>query len=148
MQHCVESARVILDVTITRPDGSSFSTRVSSKWFTEKFILNGPLPTGTRVSRLEEFTVDERICNAANEAFDLINSSGGFMVFGWTKRDEVQDQAVDQPGNGLPRNAPRVVVEAGTLNYHVTRMDPMNPETIDLGALDRIQVDVATDLTT
>ncbi len=38
------------------------------------------------------------------------------------------------------------MVEAGTLNYHVTRIDPMHPETIDLMALNGLKVNVATDL--
>ncbi len=68
------------------------------------------------------------------------------MVLGWTKRGEVQDLAVDQPGNGLPHNAPCVMVEAGDLRYHVTRIELTQPKEIDLDILDGLKIDVATDL--
>ncbi len=53
---------------------------------------------------------------------------------------------MDQPGNGLPHNAKCVQVESGTLNYNVTRLDPMRPEDIDLDVLQEMKVDIATGL--
>jgi len=48
----------------------------------------------------------------------------------------------------LPHNVPRVVVEAGNLNYHITRIEHTRPEDIDLDILNGLKVDVATtDLT-
>ena len=37
-------------------------------------------------------------------------------------------------------------MHAGTLNYHVTRIDPMRPEDVDLDILLGLKVDIATDL--
>jgi len=140
-------AVVVLDIEVVLPDGTRFPTQLCSKWFNRHFIFSNVFPAGTSASHLEEYEVEDRIYAAANGVIDLINNdAGGFMVYGWTKRGEVQDQAVDQPGNGLPHNAPRVMVEAGTLNYHVTRIDPMQPEAIDLNVLDGLKVDVATGL--
>ena len=56
-------------------------------------------------------------------------------MFGWVKRGEVQDSGVDQPNNGLAYNAQRVMVEAGTLNHHISRLDSMFPMRIDLEEL-------------
>jgi len=49
----------------------------SSKWFNRKLIFNGSLPTGTQANHLEDFVVDERINNAANAVFELVNNNGG-----------------------------------------------------------------------
>lgn len=96
---------------------------------------------------MEDFEVEDRIFNAANAVTTYINDNAGrFMVIGWTKPGEVQDQAVDQPGNGLPYNAPRAMVQAGNINYHVTRIDPMIPEVIDNDVLNGLKVDVTTGL--
>lgn len=38
------------------------------------------------------------------------------------------------------------MVEARTLNYHITRIDPMQSEVIDLERLNGLKVNVATDL--
>ena len=105
------------------------------------------MPVGMRASHLEDFEVEDRIYNVASAVTSLINNTaGGFMISGWTKRGEVQDQAVDQPGNGLPHNASRMMIHAGTLNYHVTRIDPMQPEKVDLDVLQRLKIDVVTGL--
>ena len=141
MRHRKGSVLVSFFVTIVKADGTSFTAEYCSKSFCRTFIFNGDLPNGIRASHLEEFVVDERINNAANAVFDLVNSTGGWTISGWaTKRGEVQDQAVDQPGNGLPYNAPRVLIEAGNLNYHITRMVPTRPEDIDLDVLEGLKV--------
>ena len=38
------------------------------------------------------------------------------------------------------------MVQAGTLNYHVTRIDPMQPGSVDLDILQGLKVDVVTGL--
>eukprot|EP00957_Ditylum_brightwellii_P100590 7667482-Ditylum_brightwellii.AAC.1 len=58
------------------------------------------------------------------------------------KHGEVQDQGVDQPNNGLPRNASRVRVQSGTLHHHITRMDPMLPGDVNITLLNQMKFDV------
>ena len=58
-----------------------------------------------------------------------------FHVIGWENRGKVQYQGVDQPSNssnGLPCNAARVMVEYGTLNHHITRLDHMRPSDVNV----------------
>ena len=38
------------------------------------------------------------------------------------------------------------MVNAGRLNYHVTRIDTMRPEDVDIDVLHNLKVDVATGL--
>ena len=141
------NAVIMFDVVITLQNGTSFTAQLSSKKFNRQYIFSGPLPAGTRAAHMEDYEVEDRIYTAANSFFQLINNTaGGFMVVGWTKRGEVQDQAVDQPGNGLPHNAPRAMVQSGNLNYHITRIDPMRPKDVDLDILQGLKVDVATGL--
>jgi len=147
MRHRKGSVLVDFYITFVKPDGTTFTAEFCSKAFNRTFIFTGDLPIGTRASHLEEFVVDGRINNTATAAFNMVNRRGGWTVSGWAKRGEVQDQAVDQPGNGLPHNAPRVLIEAGNLTYHITRMVPTHPEDIDLNELEGLKVNVATDLT-
>lgn len=139
-------AVVVYDVELVLEDGSTVPTQLCSKWFSRNYVFTGPFAAGTSASTLEDFMVTDRIYDAAVNVFNLVNDNGGWMVFGWTKRGEIQDQAVDQPGNGLPHNASKVTVEAGTLNYHVTRIDPMHPGAIDLDTFNDLRVDVVTGL--
>ena len=46
----------------------------------------------------------------------------------------------------MHHNAPRVLVEAGTLNYHITRIDPVQPEAIGVNILNGLKVEVLTGL--
>jgi hypothetical protein len=39
-----------------------------------------------------------------------------------------------------------MMIHTGTLNYHVTRIDPMQPEKVDLDVLQRLKIDVVTGL--
>ncbi len=130
----------------TREDGTQFTAQFSSKWFLDKYVFDGAVPSSTRARHLEDFVVDGRIRAAVGNVLGYINSQGGFKVYGWTKRGEIQDQAVDQPGNGLPHNAPQNVVEAGELVFHVTRVEPARPKDIDLTILNGFKLNPATDL--
>ena len=147
MKSRVGLAVVVYDIIVRTPSGATFRAILSSKSFNRTYVFSDAMPVGMRASHLEDFEVEDRIYNAASAVTSLINNTaGGFMISGWTKRGEVQDQAVDQPGNGLPHNAPRMMIHAGTLNYHVTRIDPMQPEKVDLDVLQRLKIDVVTGL--
>ena len=49
----------------------------------------------------------------------------------------VEDQGVEQPGIF---NAPRVMVQSGTIIHHITRVDPMKPHLIGKGHLDSLKL--------
>ena len=50
----------------------------------------------------------------------------------------VQDQGVDQAASF---NAPKTMVQSGTIIHHVTRVDPMTPHLIDKTHLDSLKFD-------
>ena len=81
-------------------------------------------PSGTRASIFEDDEIGDRIHTYFKSVTICINELCKFRVIGWSKRGEVQDHGVDQPRNGLPQNAARVMVESGTLNHHINRLDP------------------------
>lgn len=136
------------EVVVTLPDGSSFRTFLRSKWFYEKFILTGSLPCGTRASIFEDFEIGDRLFAALDNVTKNINETCKFRIIGWAKRGEVQDAGVDQPNNGLPHNASRVMVQSGTLIHHITRLDPMNPAAVNMTLLKSMKFDVVNDFVT
>ena len=135
----------LFDVEVSTNDGASFTTRMSSKWFMKNFLITDEFPSGTRAYRFEDYEVEDRFFDTCNNVFNYINSIGGFMVFGWVKRGEVEDQGVDQPNNGLPHNAQRVMVQSGNLNHHISRLDPVNPEAVNFITLNAFKFNVNTD---
>ena len=59
----------------------------------------------------------------------------------WAKRGVVEDAGVSQPdGYG----AERIAVESGILNRHLARLEPMEPEKIDVVTLWEKQFNVDT----
>ena len=104
MMNRVGNVVILFNVEVRTDEGATFNTRMSSKWFMKKFILSDYFPTGNRAFRFEDYEVEDSIFNTAT------NVLGGFVVVGWVKRGEVEDQGVDQPNNGLPHNAQRVMV--------------------------------------
>ena len=135
--------RFNLTMMVSCQDGSTFTTDFSSKWFMDQYILAGPLPHGTHAAHLEDYEVEDRLFTSVSNVCTLFNTRGKVRTLGWVKRGEVQDQGVDQPNNGLPYNAQRVMVEAGTLNYHITQINPMIPENIDLDQLNQLRFELA-----
>ena len=60
------------------------------------------------------------------------------------KRGEVEDQGVYQPNNGLPHNAQIVMVQSVNLNHHISNMEPMNPEVVNIITLNSFKFNVDT----
>ena len=109
----------------------------------KNFVFSGPLPVGTRAHDLEKNQVERRLYESFLAVTEYINNHGGFELFMWVKRGELLDQGVDQPGGELPHNVVRTTVESGTLNYHITWMEPMTPQGINLDQLDPLKFDVS-----
>ena len=142
MMNCVGNVVVLFDVEVITDDGGKFHTRMSSKWFMKHFILSDDIPVGTRAFRFEDYEVEDRLYNSTSNVFNYINSIEGFQVVDWIKRGQVEDQGVDQPNNGLPHNAQRVMVQSGNLNHHITKIEPMNPENVNLITLNGFKFNV------
>ena len=123
---------IAVEVKVTLQDGTTFNTALQSKWFFENFIMTAPLPAGTRAINFEDYEVEDRFFIALESITGYINRICKFRVLDWVKRGRVQDQGVDQPSNGLPHNATRVMVQSGTINHHITRLDAMRPKMVDL----------------
>ena len=130
------------EIRVTLPDGNTFNTEFQSKWFFDNFIMSAPLPAGVRAINFEDYEVEDRFYLALSRITQYINRICKFRVIGWVRRGEVQDQGVDQPSNGLPHNAARVMVQSGTINHHITRLDAMTPELIDMVQLNRMKFNV------
>ena len=133
---------ISIDVNINFEDGTTINTTIRSKWFLEKYIFTDPLPGGTRAVNFEDYEVEDRLFLALDKVTKYINRLCKFRIIGWAKRGEVQDQGVDQPNNGLPHNASRTMVQSGTLNHHVTRVDPMRPESVNIEYLNSLKFDI------
>ena len=132
------------EVVVTLGDGSSFNTFIRSKWFLENYIMSGPLPQGTRAVHFEDYEVEDRHYNAWSDITAYINRLGNFRIIGWAKRGEIQDQGVAQPGQGLQHNAAKVMVQSGTLNHHICRIEPMKPSILNQSYLKTLKFDVRT----
>ena len=63
-------------------------------------------------------------------------------MVGWAKRGEVMDQGVSQPNNGLHGTAAKVMVQSGTLNPHITRLEPMDPTHLNSDYYDTLRFNV------
>ena len=134
---------ISIEAEIRNPDGSSFTTAIQSKWFLEKYILSASLPTGTRASKFEDFEVEDSFFSSIKEVISYINTTCKFRVVGWVKRGEVQDQGAEQPTTSYRSNAnARIMIQSGSLTHHVTRLDPMEPEKINLTRLERLKFNV------
>ena len=130
---------VVMTLTLEQRDGEEFDVSFASKHFMLNFLLTGPFPMGTNASSFEHYEVEDRLWNAAESVFRYINENGGFRAFIWAKRGVVEDAGVDQPdGYGATRST----VESGILKRHVVRLEPMNPQNIDVEVLRSKQFDV------
>ena len=124
---------IVLTVTVRQTDGNEFDVTFASKWFMLNFLLSGQFPVGTCADDFtRHYDVNERMWDAVENVFNYINDKGGFRAFVWAKRGVVEDAGVGQPdGYG----AKRIAVESGILNHHVARLEPMEPEKIDVATL-------------
>ena len=141
------SGNVIIsaEVTVTLEDGKFFNTTFQSKLFMERIIFTEPLLAGTRETTFEEYEVEDRLFSALDRVTNLINNNGKFRLIGWVKRGEVQDHVVDQSSRGLPSNVGKVMVQSGTVNHHITRLDPMTLDTLDITLLENAKFNVQND---
>ena len=62
-----------IEVQITIPDGPTLKTFIRGKSFSESFILTGELPSGTRVSILENYRIGDRIYTSFESVTRYIN---------------------------------------------------------------------------
>ena len=94
MKSRVGLAVVIFDIIVRTPSVATFRATLSSKSFNRTYIFSDVMPVGSiRAAHLEDFEIEDQIYNAASAVISLINNTaGGFIISGWTKRGEVQDQ--------------------------------------------------------
>ena len=58
------------------------------------------------------------------------------------KRGEIIDQGVEQPNT---YNAQKILVQSGSLNHHITRVDPMKPHLIEKRHLNSLKFNTVND---
>ena len=144
MMNRVGNVVIIFDVELRTDDCETFNTRMSIKWCMKIFIISDDFPAGAQAFLFEDYEVEDRIYNTESRVFNDMNTVGGFQVVGWVKIGEVEDQGMDQPNNGLPHNSQRVMVQSGNLNHHISKMEPTNPELINLITLNGFKFNVDT----
>ena len=93
-------------------------------------------------------SLTEKLYDAVESVFRYINENGGFRIYLWVRRDEVEDQRVDQPNRGLAWNAERATVETGLIKHHIVQMEPANPAALDVDAIDGLKFDVSSGFNT
>ena len=79
----------------------------------------------------KEYEIEDRIFLSLDRILKYINSRGKFEIVGWAERGEVMDQRVSQPNNGLHSTAAKDMVQSGTLNDHITKLEPMTPSVLN-----------------
>ena len=130
---------------VNLPDKTSFRSEIRSKWFLEKYILTKPFFGGTRSSQFQSYRVEEKLEKSIVNIIDAINNICLFRIIGWTKRGVVTDISTEQPSGGY--NVPdSAQVVSGNIKHHITRIDPMKPQLIDIDALETLKFDVVSDL--
>ena len=140
------SGNVIISVEllVTHPCGNTFTTYFRSKWFLEKYILTGSLPTGVRSHTFQDYEIEDRFFSSLDRIMRYINSKNKCQVVGWAKRGEVMDQGVLQPNEGLHSTAAKVMVQSGTLNHNITKLEPMDLTSLNSEFYDTLRFDVET----
>ena len=73
---------ISVEVKVTLQDGTTFNSRLQSKWFFEKFIMTAPLPAGTRAINFEDYEVEDRFFYALESVTNYINRICQFRVLG------------------------------------------------------------------
>ena len=115
--------------------------------FSRNVVLNGTLPVGTRATNFEDYEIEDRLYSTLDNITKYINGTCKFQIVGWAKRGEVMDQGVAQPSQGLHHTAAAIMVQSGSLNHHITKLDPMKPSILSQNYLDSIRFDVSTGFT-
>ena len=92
-----KSGKVTINMFLEMEDtnGDNFRASFASKWFMKIFTYSGALPIGTKASDFTSFVVEERLFEAVESVFNYINVHGGFQIYLWVRRGEVEDQGVD-----------------------------------------------------
>jgi len=133
---------IAIEVTVSTPNGNFFLSKIRSKWFLETYIYSAVLQAGTRASAFEDYEVEDNFFQAIESVLDYINRTCKFRIIGWVKRGEIIDQGVEQPNT---YNAHKILVQSGSLNHHITRVDPMKPHLIEKRHLKSLKFNTVDD---
>lgn len=117
------SANAVCQLDILVKDNNDndifFAQDFSSYQFMSLFLVNGKFPTTVQVPTLQKFTITDNMTDVFDDCFNYINNNGGFTIFGWYKRGEVNDQ-------GNTENE-QVNVDSGNLGIHMVHAIPARP---------------------
>ena len=135
---------IAMDLEVTLPNGNSFTVRdfASHHWISTN-LFNGRIPQGTRASMFDNFELKDLIDEGLSSIFREVNASGGWTGTGWTKPGRVQDRAAEQAaGNAFNNAVQPVLVRAGTIVYHLVRLVPTDPTSLNPVMMDGFKVDI------
>ena len=95
-------------------------TDFSSYQFMNRF-LTSRLPSTVQLAQLQAHRSIDTIVDSVNDMITAINQDGGFTIFGWYKRGEINDQ-------GITNEAESTNVQSGSVSFHVVHIIPTDSD--------------------
>ena len=86
--------------------------------------MKEPFPKGIEWNRFDQNEAFETLLDSIIETIDVINDNGGWSVFGWSKRGEINDIAFKQADTTEK-------VTSSEINHHITSIVPANDLSIN-----------------
>ena len=89
--------------------------------------------------------IEDELLSCPRKVMRYINDKGEFGIIGWAKHGMIQYQGETAQQNqgqqryGQPANQGNNMVENADVRLHIVRIDPSNPENIDLGKLNSLK---------
>jgi hypothetical protein len=113
------------------------------------YVLTDRLAAHIRASHFSQ-DIENNILDSTRRVFQYINERGGFRIIGWAKRGMIRDQGagVQQENQGQQRGGygqqanqanNNNMIENAEVRYHIVRVDPSEPENIDLEELNALK---------
>ena len=98
-----------------------------------KVFMTGGIPFFCKVAVFQMTTTFYDIIECMEKCLNYINENGGFTVFGWYKRGEINDAtmveaAASDPSGDVRNKANVEKVASGDISYHFVHIRPTNPD--------------------
>ena len=137
------TAGVAMDIILTQQDGHQLEINsFSSASFQRDYVFRNGMPPGIGAGELGSTgTLDIDIGFAIDSVMGHVNGRGGWTAIPWVKPGLVRDQATISDPTQYNAAAP-VLVESGTLTYHLVSMRPTVPSDLNLAQLNGFKINI------
>ena len=118
---------------------------LTSTWFMNMYMFKERLGAYISESYFSDPDIEDELLNCTRKVMRHINDRGGFRIIGRAKHGMIQDQeAVAQQDQGQQRYGQPTIqgnnkVENADIRLHIVRIDPTNPENINLNKLNALK---------